>query len=356
MKEILMKKKTTLILIVVVAVIAAMTMGLIVREKRRSAQAVEFDFRANALSYLPNEYVTYSITGGPPNAPIYWSTWLADSPRDVNVFRGDYTDGAGAWTSKVLIPSPSGHWIYDAIINGVSERAEFDVADNGTPFVWYCHLGSVQECKRIALEKGSKNVVVGNPLFIDYVAEFKLTAIKQYYTAVKWLKCTGFCTVYDADDDVLRSYHKYQVQVLHEATAPVPLTTEPITLPPCVGAIAADEIVLSDNYGGMMMDGVWMKQQPFGSSALASYQGVMLVRRDYNPQVVTLATGPNSIYPIVVVGGRDMMEVNVFGDYVMGHKNGYHPLISLNPTPNVPSTSPQFLMDPNDLANILNQP
>jgi hypothetical protein len=336
----------------VIAIIAAMTMGLLVRAKRRAAQTVGFDFRTNALSYLPNEYVTYRITGAPPNTAIHWSTWLRDSPRDVNVFRGDYTDGNGAWTSRVSIPTEPGHWIYDAIISGVSRRAEFDVVEGGDPW-WYCHLSSIRKCKEIALEKGSQYVRVANPFSVSYTQEFDLSAIKQHYLVVQKLEWHGTCSEYDTSDDVIRSYDKFKVQILHQPTAPLPVSPPPITPPPCVGTIAADEIVLAHKYGSVTLDGVQINQQPFGLNALADYQPVLILRRESNPQIVTLATGPTSIYP---TNAGNILRVNDYGDYVMDHKGGYHPFISLNPTPFDPRTSPNFSISVTNLASILNQP
>jgi hypothetical protein len=66
----------------------------------------------NKPSYLVGELINFSLTGAPPNSPIYWTSWQDGALRNNNAFYGHYTDQFGNWSTLSDLPKPEyvGAW------------------------------------------------------------------------------------------------------------------------------------------------------------------------------------------------------------------------------------------------------
>jgi hypothetical protein len=81
-------------------------------------------------SYLVGEAPLYTVTGAPPNSPIYWSsTRNGVSTGETNVFYGHYTDEDGGFTAyggawRDIDP---GTWTKTVSIGGQTSTFQFSV-------------------------------------------------------------------------------------------------------------------------------------------------------------------------------------------------------------------------------------
>ena len=80
--------------------------------------------------YRVGEYMTYVVTG-PPNTPIYWSSWRnGASTGEVTAFYSHHTDADGRFTASGVGPwsaASIGFWIKQVSVGGQTAQVAFDV-------------------------------------------------------------------------------------------------------------------------------------------------------------------------------------------------------------------------------------
>jgi hypothetical protein len=64
-------------------------------------RAVPAQLTVDKQNVAPGEYLTYAISGAPPNSEIFWSQWNHGVLTEDHVSYGEYTDGNGNFTKTV---------------------------------------------------------------------------------------------------------------------------------------------------------------------------------------------------------------------------------------------------------------
>lgn len=355
-------------LIIILIGICSITMGGIISWKRAIAtvQAPQFRFSVNAREYLPDDYVTYKIEGALPNAPITYAQWRNNQYEGT--FPAGNTDANGNWTAidwlgNYPLSSIAGHIKREYTVGGVSSAHEWDNVEEYNH--WYCHIASVNKCVQIAQERrGGQSrttwVRIPEPLNEHIPITYDLNEVKTHYLVVERPINPGAppsVTIHDVENDQLITYEKRKFRVMREPTTPCEICVNNSTYPSSLDPVASDELIVVYSGGTLTIGNINFVQIYRGDEAWVSAEAVhLLVRNKFNPKIVAMAGGPAGIYPIVLVNNVPHIIVNDFGNYyVRNVKNGMHPLMSLNPVPNDPSTSDQFTISVSNLQNILNQ-
>ena len=105
----------------------------------QTVQTAQVAFTVSALpvavvtdrtQYRVGEYMTYTVTG-PPNAPIYWSSWRNGvSTGEVTAFYGHFTGADGRFMASGVGPwsaANTGAWIKRVSVGGYTSQVAFDV-------------------------------------------------------------------------------------------------------------------------------------------------------------------------------------------------------------------------------------
>jgi hypothetical protein len=351
-------------LVMILTSICSIMTGLFVSPKKAAIQAPQFRFSVNAGEYLKDDYITYKIEGALPNSPITFNQWRNDQFQGT--FSAGNTDANGNWTALDWLGNYQketliGHFKRVYKVGSVTDFDECDIVDDN---IWYCHTSSVNECLRITQEKRRGQpgqVAIPEQLCEDIPITYDLNEVKGYYLVVKhdldFSNPPPRATIYDAENEQILTYIKIKARILHEPSIPCKLCDYPSTYPSSLDPVAPDDVILVGSGGVVQVGNITLKQRYKGNGALTGSPVVLLLQRNKsNPKIVYVACGPSCIYPISVINNVQHINVNRFGDnYIMEEKGGLHPLMSLNPVPDDPTTSGQFRISVTKLQNILNQ-
>ena len=96
---------------------------------------VGFNFTVDKAVYNVNDRVSFSLTGAPPNTPIFWNTWLNGVQVGANAYYGHSTNANGNWSSQSgqYLPQFVGVWRQRISVGG----QQFELAYNVTPAPLY---------------------------------------------------------------------------------------------------------------------------------------------------------------------------------------------------------------------------
>jgi hypothetical protein len=359
-------------LIIILIGICSIAIGFFVSWKRAIAtvQAPQFLFSVNAREYLPDDYITYKIEGALPNAPITFAEWR--NGQYQGTFSAGNTDANGNWTAidwlgNYELSNIAGHIKREYTVSGVSSADEWDNVEQY--HTWYCHVPSVNKCLQIAQEKRggqSRPIIVRipEPPNEHIPVTYDLNKVKAYYLVVERPITPGAIPsviIHDIENDQLITYMKIKVRIMREPTTPCEICVNNSTYPSSLDPVASDELIVvvsgTASGEGLHIGNITLSQIYRGNEAWGAAHAVHLfVRNKFNPKVVAMAGGPASIYTVGILNNVPYLSVNTTGIfYVRNVQHGMHPLMSLNPVPNDPSTSDQFSISISDLQNILNQ-